>query len=84
MTKYEGANCDELKEFFATDLKNKEVKFFQYGMGADIELYQNLKSKYEIESFGMGCVKLSTIDCYNDLVNNYLIEKHNDSIVNGR
>ena len=80
MTKYERANCNELKEFFATDLKNQEIKFFQYGMGADIELYDKLK-KYEINCYSMGCVKLSTIDCYNDLVNNYLKEKHNDSIV---
>ncbi len=84
ITKYERANCDELKELFAEDFENEEVKFFQYGMGTDIELYENLKSKYGIESYGMGCVKLSTIDCYNDLVNNYLIQKHNDSIVNGR
>mgnify|MGYP003631407372 CR=1 FL=1 len=84
MTKYERANCESLKEFFATDLKNKKIKFFQYGMGTDVELHEKLKSKYGIESFGMGCMKLSTIDCYNELVNNYLIEKHNDSIVNGR
>ncbi|MCK8482262.1 sugar porter family MFS transporter [Psychroserpens algicola] len=83
-TKYEKANCNELKELFATDLKNDEIKFFQYGMGTDIELYENLKSKYGIESFGMGCMKFSTIDCYNDLVNEHLIEKYNDSIVNGR
>lgn len=83
-TKYESANCDELKGFFATDLKNNEVKYFQYGMGPDIELFQNLKSKYGIESYGMGCIKLSTIECYNDLVNNYLIEKHNDHILNGK
>lgn len=84
ITKYERANCDKLKEFFATDLKNEELKFFQYGMGPDIELHENLKSKYGIESFGMGCLKLSTIDCYNNLVNNHLIVKHNDSIVDGR
>lgn len=53
-------------------------------MGVDSELYEYLKSKYGIKSFGMGCLKISTIDCYNDLVNHYLIEKHNDSIVDGR
>lgn len=83
-TKYEKANCDELKKLFVKDLRNEEIKFFQYGMGTDIELHENLKSKYGIESFGMGCMKLSTIDCYNDLVNKHLIEKYNDSIVNGR
>jgi len=82
--KYETANCDELKKLFATDLKNKEIKFFQYGMGTDFQLHENLKSKYGIESFGMGCVKLPTINCYNNLVNNHLMEKYNDSIVNGR
>jgi hypothetical protein len=81
---YESANCEELKKRFANDLKNKELKYFQYGMGADIELYENLKTKYGIECFSMGCAKLSTIDCYNDLVNNYLKEKHSDPIVDDR
>lgn len=81
-TKYENSSCDELKEFFATDLKNKEVKFFQYGMGTDIELYKHLKFNYNIELFGMGCMKFPSVDCYNDLVNKYLIEKHKDSILN--
>lgn len=82
--KYENANCEKLKNYFETDLKNEEIKFFQYGIGIDIELYENLKSKYGIESIGMGCMKLPTIDCYNNLVNNYLIEIYNDSIVSGR
>ncbi len=75
INKYERANCDNLKDFYATDLKNDEKKYFRYGMGTDIELHNILKSKYRIKSFGMGCIKLSTIDCYNDLVNNYPIEK---------
>ncbi|MDG5493243.1 hypothetical protein [Psychroserpens sp. SPM9] len=81
---YEKYNCDELKKQFEADLKSGGIKYFQYGMGPDNELHKNLKEKYGIQCYSMGCMKFSPIDCYNDLVNNYLIEKHNDSIVNGR
>ena len=83
-TKYEKANCAELKKLFTMDLKNDEIKYFKYGMAPDIELRDNLNSKYGIECFAMGCVQFSTIDCYNDLVNEHLKEKYNDGIVDGK
>ncbi len=75
------ATCEKLKERFATDLENSELKYFQFGFGFDIELQRSLKNKYGIESFGMGCLVDMKMECYNDLVNNYLIEKHNDRVL---
>lgn len=73
--------CEEMKKRFETDLKNGEIKYFQFGIGYDNELEKTLKNRYNIETFGMGCTIQPEIECYNQLVNEYLIEKHNDSII---
>lgn len=73
--------CDEMEKRFATDLKKGKIKYFQFGIATDIELQKSLKTKYGIESYGMGCIVQSKMDCYNDLVNDYLKEKYNDKIV---
>ncbi len=73
--------CEEMEKRFSTDLKNGEIKYFQFGIGYDIELEKTLKRKYDIETFGMGCTIQSEMECYNELVNNYLKEKYNDGIV---
>ncbi|MFY0631725.1 MAG: hypothetical protein JXR05_15275 [Flavobacteriaceae bacterium] len=70
-----------MEKRFATDVKNNEIKYFQYGIGTDLELQQTLKTKYGIESYGMGCLIQAEFNCYNDLVNNYLKEKYNDGII---
>ena len=73
--------CEEMEKRFTTDLNNGEIKYFQFGIGYDIELAKTLKEKYKIESIGMGCTIQSEYDCYNKLVNEYLKEKHNDGII---
>ena len=80
---YELKTCKEMENRFATDLKKGEVKYFQFGIGYDIELAKLLNEKYEIRTFGMGClVPIGTkIKCYNNLVNEYLTENYNDRIV---
>ncbi len=37
--------CKEMEKRFATDLKNGEIKYFQFGIGYDIELEKALKYK---------------------------------------
>ena len=64
--------CEEMEKRFALDLKNGEIKYFQFGIGYDIELEKSLKDKYGIETYGMGCTIQSEKECYNELVNNYL------------
>ncbi|SHI77886.1 hypothetical protein SAMN04488508_10374 [Aquimarina spongiae] len=71
---YELETCEKMENRFLTDLKNEKLKYFQFGIGFDLELQKTLKSKYGIESYGMGCMVQSEFDCYNELVNNYLKE----------
>ena len=72
---YELKTCEEMENRFTTDLKNGEIKYFQFGIGFDIELEKILKNKYKIETFGMGCTIQSEMICYNNLVNDYLKQK---------
>ncbi|NER15116.1 hypothetical protein GWK08_16800 [Leptobacterium flavescens] len=74
-------SCEEMEKRFATDLKKGEIKYFQFGIGYDTELAKKLKDKYNIETFGMGCLIQAEKECYNKLVNEYLKEKHNDDII---
>ena len=77
---HELKTCEKMEHRFSTDLKNNEIKYFQFGIGTDLELQKTLKSKYGIESYGMGCIIQSEFECYNELVYNYLKEVHNKSI----
>ena len=72
--------CDEMENRFASDLKNGEIKYFQFGIGRDIWLQEILESKYKIECLGMGCSIQSEIECYNNMVENYLKQKYNKTI----
>lgn len=72
--------CEEMEKRFSTDLKNGEIKYFQFGIGYDIGLAKTLKSAYKIQSIGMGCTIQSEKECYNELVNEYLKKNFNKSI----
>ena len=73
--------CEEMEKRFFTDQKNGELVYFQFGISYDIELAKTLKEAYKIQSIGMGCTISSNYDCYNQLVNDYLKEKHNYEII---
>ena len=77
---YELETCEKMEKRFATDLQNGEIKYFQFGIGYDVELEKILKKKYDIEMFGMSCMIQSEFECYNKLVYKYLKESHNESI----
>ena len=78
---YELETCEKMEKRFETDLQNSEVKYFQFGIGYDVKLEQILEKKYDIEMFGMGCMIQSEMECYNELVNEYLKEKHKKTLV---
>jgi hypothetical protein len=78
---YELTTCKEMETRFTTDLKNGEMKYFFFGIGYDIEFAKILDDKYNIETFGMGCMIQSEMICYNDLLNEYLKKKYNDRIM---
>ena len=78
---YKLKTCKEMETRFAADLKNGEMKYFFFGIGYDIEFAKILDDKYNIETFGMGCIIESEMICYNDLLNKHLKEKYNDRII---
>ncbi len=78
---YELETCGKMEKRFAADLQNGKIKYFQFGIGYDVELEKILEKKYDIEMFGMGCMIQSEFECYNKLVNEYLTEKYKKSLV---
>lgn len=81
LEKYQSINsCDQMKEQFKVDVANDELKYFQFGIGFDFSLKENLDKNYNIESFGMGCIIQSNLECYNKLLSNYLKEEYNTTI----
>ncbi|WP_405207184.1 hypothetical protein [Aquimarina sp. LLG6339-5] len=78
-------SCEEIESRFATDLKNGEIKYFQFINGDDynIELENTLKNKYKIQTFEMGIMQ-PKLEYYNQLVNAYLKEKYNNEIIDDK
>lgn len=72
--------CEEMENRFYIDLKNREIKYFQFGIAHNYDVEKILKDKYNIYTFGMGCMVRSEMECYNELVDNHLKETHNKSI----
>ncbi len=69
---YEMDSCEKAEIQFAKDLKNGELKFFIFGIGTNPEVHRKLKEDYNLEVFYMGCIILSSYECYNKLVVNKL------------
>jgi len=75
-------SCFEMENKFEDDLKNKELKFFTYGFSTDKKLNNYLKRKYNIQTYHKGCVVFGVPLCYNEKVNQYLINNYNDYKIN--
>ncbi|MGY5353648.1 FEKKY domain-containing protein [Wenyingzhuangia sp. IMCC45467] len=73
--------CEKMEKRFATDLKNKKIKYFQCLTSFNPELEKILKNEYNIETFGMNCETESEKECYNKLVKKYLKKEHNKSFI---
>jgi hypothetical protein len=40
---YELETCEKMEKRFIIDLQNREIKYFQFGIGYDVELEKKLK-----------------------------------------
>lgn len=74
MGEYYVLSCEEMNERFEQDLKNKELKYFSFGLVGSGNLTKNLK-KYNIKNYDLGCIVRSNLECYSNLVDAYLKEK---------
>ncbi len=69
--------CDQMKIQFLKDVKNKEIKYFNFGItgGFDGKEYHEEKEVH-IDNFGLGCIMFGQFQCYNKLVDEYLKEEN--------
>ena len=69
--------CDQMKLQFQEDVKNNEIKYFNFGIAGGFEgkEYHPEKGIY-IDNFGLGCLIFGEFQCYNRLVDEYLKEEN--------
>lgn len=79
MGEYSALNCEEMNNRFEQDLANNELKYFSFGLGGSGNLTNNLK-KYNIQNYDLGCIIRNNLECYSNLVAEYLKEKANVEI----
>jgi len=66
------ADCDEAEELFKTDLAEKKLKYFTFGIGQNLEYEIMLRDKYNLKVIHMGCLVRGELICYNEKVEEYL------------
>ncbi|MDO5981742.1 hypothetical protein [Flavivirga spongiicola] len=79
LTEYHELDCEKIIDRFAADLTNNELKYFSSGLVGSGNLTKNIK-EYGIENFDLGCMVYNNLNCYNELVRNYLKDKKNITI----
>jgi hypothetical protein len=76
MTEYQNLGCNNMPERFKSDLSNNNLKFFSGGIAYNENLGKYLK-KQGIEEFFQGCLVNGELECYTDLVVEYLKKEKN-------
>ena len=76
MTEYQNLGCDKMKDRFKSDLSNNNLKFFSGGIVQNENLGKYLK-KEGVEEFYQGCLVNGELECYTDLVVEYLEKEKN-------
>lgn len=76
---YATKDCNLALEKFTKDKKNNSFKYFSYGFVYSSVLTENLE-KYNVENFFQGCSINGNYNCYNNLVEKYLLEKYKINI----
>ncbi len=79
LTEYHELDCEKITDRFTTDLAKNEVKYFSSGLVGSGNLSENIK-KYGVENFDLGCMVYDNLNCYNELVSNYLKKEQNITI----
>ncbi|QNK78158.1 hypothetical protein H7F37_03490 [Winogradskyella sp. PAMC22761] len=77
---FEYESCSKIEKRFEADLKNGEIIYFQDEYNPDLEFEEKLRDKYSIELIGISCTRYTSMNCYNDLVKDY-IRKKNEKII---
>jgi hypothetical protein len=73
---FEYESCEKIKKRFEQDLINGELKYFQDKYNPNLEFEEDLRDNHSIELIGISCTQFTSMECYNDLVKDYI--KTND------
>ncbi len=77
---HELETCEEMENRFETDLKDRKLKYFSFGLAADEKYSKRMKTELGIENFNLGCTVYSEKICYNKLVENHIKKKYGKTI----
>ncbi len=67
----------KIEKRFEADVKNKEIKYFLSGYDSELEFEESLKDKRGIELISSSCTMYTSMQCYNNLVIEYIKKKSN-------
>lgn len=74
---FEYDSCSRIEKRFKADVRNGEIKYFQNKYDSDLEFEERLRDKHDIELIGISCTMFTSMECYNNLVIDYLKKKTN-------
>ena len=74
---FEYESCEKIKKRFEDDLINGQLKYFLDPYNSDLEFEKRLKVIHSIELIGINCTQFTSMECYNDLVKDYIKTKDN-------
>lgn len=66
----------KIEKRFEADVKNGEIKYFQYEYDDNLEFLETLKNRSDIELIGTSCTMFTSMLCYNNLVIKYIESNH--------
>jgi len=69
---FEFESCEKIQKRFEEDLINGELKYFQDEYDSDLEFEERLRDEHDIELIGISCTQFTSMECYNDLVKDYI------------
>ena len=72
---FEFDSCLKIEQRFKEDVKNKEIKYFLDEYNLDSEFKERIRDKHHVELIGVSCTRFTSMNCYNDLVKEYIKSK---------
>jgi hypothetical protein len=74
--KYFEYDCGlKIEKRFEADVKNGKIKYFLSGYDSDLEFEESLKDEHDLELISSSCTMFSSMQCYNNLVIDYIKKK---------
>ncbi len=72
---FEVDSCVEITKKFKQDVINQEIKYFQREYNRNKEFEERIRDQYGIKLIGENCTQFTAMQCYNELVKDYIAKK---------